>query len=875
LSFRSMDLLHEPPEYPPKGALSERMIPQSPAANLLMNESSRWQQRQNTNSNQLDLLSKIESSIGAAAPSAASKAAPRAMASAPRNIGSRSQCDGPKKSFLRRGTGTVNQRNKWKAEQQKKEERRRAKQAGIIESRPKTQKIIMMEQWRDRIKAQQKMARKKKENGTAAMAQKEHIGGETNYLRSTKCFELTAKSKVKLLRSKGKKTGHRPNGGHPLKAAVPRPESAEKAPCDELECASQFEQFQTEDIAAGHDVAESGAAAAPAVGAEAKSEEMAAAAVPSEIGVWPTAKLPTASSSQQAPQNGYSLGRHSAVLSRQKKAAHPQYSHHRHTAILGQQRKAKRAMSETKRMFHRAATVHTMSKRDRLAAKYVDRQQNEAAVAAEKAAAQKADELSAAIANYEEKCHSAEVMKQSALEQFRKYQALISSTQSSLEQRQREFEKFKKKQERILCQKSQELERRSRALLNVPDRRQRAQIELIKAQNEEMKAEFAEKEKRYRSKLERLKKQNQTLRAEKLEIEGELKKMERERLQIWSAKQEPAEQPVAAAKRERAATVGGQRGAAGQQQQQHAVNGRAAKKKSYAVSKIDGSQRPQTQQTRAIKRELPPPAASSPAVGHRSAASNDDAAKVVVVDAAQSMNRREVHRHHHHHHHSPFTECEASSSSEDDSSSSHQSTRNGEDHHVAQSEVVVLSKRRNAVSRPPTANAEPFEQKETENEDGAESNHLPPVPPEWDPSTMSSEQFESEAVTNQQNAVQRMQHRDGKIEQIYGDGSKLILFPNGTEKYIFSNLGHEKQKQIFVKFPNGDIKKILADGAEVYFYAQNDILHVAKPDGVELFFFESQHEVHFADKTKHILFADGTKKYIFPNGEEQCIFPNR
>ena len=297
------------------------------------------------------------------------------------------------------------------------------------------------------------------------------------------------------------------------------------------------------------------------------------------------------------------------------------------------------------------------------------------------------------------------------------------------------------------------------------------------------------------------------------------------------------------------------------------------KKKKYSIAKIDAN-RPKTQQTVnavMIKRE----------VVHRS--TNDlydrqPARTTVTANRAnmmnsQSMNQISVHRDGHQ---SPYNEyeqtledqqCDTSSSSEEeeeDSSSSDESTKNGED--LQGPEVVIISNR-NAKRRPQT------EQKEREQE--VEGNHLPEVPPEFDPSKMTTEQYESESVTNRQNAMQRMQHPDGKMEQVYGDGSKLILFPNGTEKYIFGNLSQQKHKQIFVKFPNGDIKKVLADGAEVYFYAQNNIIHATKPDGVELFYFESQHEIHFADKTKHILFADGTKKYIYPNGEEQCVFPGQ
>lgn len=138
----------------------------------------------------------------------------------------------------------------------------------------------------------------------------------------------------------------------------------------------------------------------------------------------------------------------------------------------------------------------------------------------------------------------------------------------------------------------------------------------------------------------------------------------------------------------------------------------------------------------------------------------------------------------------------------------------------------------------------------------------------------------SDVMKDRLNPLHRMQHPDGKIEQLFDDGSKLLVFPNGTEKCIFINLYDpsvptKMHKQVYVKFANRDVKKILCDGTEVYYYASNDITHVTQTNGVQLFYFaNTQHEIHFTDKTKHIMFADGTKKYIYPNGEERCVFPN-
>merc|ERR1712203_1142774 len=78
----------------------------------------------------------------------------------------------------------------------------------------------------------------------------------------------------------------------------------------------------------------------------------------------------------------------------------------------------------------------------------MDRKANEPQVNAEKLHIQKHQELQALIAKYEEKCRDADTMKQSSLESFRKYQSLIHDKVGNLEQRQKDFEKYKKKQER-------------------------------------------------------------------------------------------------------------------------------------------------------------------------------------------------------------------------------------------------------------------------------------------------------------------------------------------------------------------------------------------------------------------------------------------
>jgi len=424
-----------------------------------------------------------------------------------------------------------------------------------------------------------------------------------------------------------------------------------------------------------------------------------------------------------------------------------------------------------------------------------------------------------------------------------------------LEQRQKDFEKYKKKQERNLIQKTQELDKRSRALLNIPDRKQRTKIQELEKVIADLKLEFVEKEKRHKSKLERLKKQNKKLKNEKDEIEKEMKKFEQERLEFWKTKNDAAQVVQKQANQQKINSN------VKQQQQPK------KQKKKYSIAKID-AKRPKSTSNQFMRRSSNMQYAATMAQAPKTMVnrSTNNMYEQYQQQSQQQTTRRPMTSPYQALHVDMSENAYASSSSDEDlSSSSDESTKNGE----GEEDNV----RRHQTKQIVVEHA--YECKKEESESvppPAVNNHLPQVPAIYDPSKMTTEQINCECVCNPDCPLERMQHPDGKIEQVYADGSKLILFPNETQKFIFANLG-TKGKQIYVKFPNGDVKKVLFDGSEVYYYAKNNIIHATKTDDIELFFFEGQHEVHFPDKTKHIQFADGTKKYIYPNGDEQCVFP--
>jgi len=114
----------------------------------------------------------------------------------------------------------------------------------------------------------------------------------------------------------------------------------------------------------------------------------------------------------------------------------------------------------------------------------------------------------------------------------------------------------------------------------------------------------------------------------------------------------------------------------------------------------------------------------------------------------------------------------------------------------------------------------------------------------------------------------QVQHPDGKVERVCPDGSREILFTNGTRKQISAD-----GQTIIVSFFNGDIKQMLPDGRVVYYYADAQTTHTTYADGLQIFqFANGQVEKHYVDGTKEIQFPDQTIKYLFANGSAESVF---
>ncbi|XP_008822575.1 centromere protein J isoform X2 [Nannospalax galili] len=113
-------------------------------------------------------------------------------------------------------------------------------------------------------------------------------------------------------------------------------------------------------------------------------------------------------------------------------------------------------------------------------------------------------------------------------------------------------------------------------------------------------------------------------------------------------------------------------------------------------------------------------------------------------------------------------------------------------------------------------------------------------------------------------------HPDGKVEKVYTNGYRVILFPNGTRKEVSAD-----GKSITVTFFNGDVKQVMPDESVVYYYAAAQTTHTTYPEGLEVLRFSSgQIEKHFPDGRKEITFPDQTIKNLFADGQEESIFPD-
>ncbi|XP_064196422.1 centromere protein J isoform X2 [Anguilla rostrata] len=143
-----------------------------------------------------------------------------------------------------------------------------------------------------------------------------------------------------------------------------------------------------------------------------------------------------------------------------------------------------------------------------------------------------------------------------------------------------------------------------------------------------------------------------------------------------------------------------------------------------------------------------------------------------------------------------------------------------------------------------------------------ETRHNPDAP-RWSASTVAHKGPDDELR-------EEIRYPDGKIERLFANGRRTVVFRNGTKKEMSAD-----GKSITVTFFNGDVKQILADEKEVYYYADAQATHTTYPDGLEVLKFpNNQIEKHHPNGTSEIIFPDQTVKYVYPDGREESVFPD-
>ncbi|XP_066533243.1 centromere protein J isoform X2 [Hoplias malabaricus] len=118
--------------------------------------------------------------------------------------------------------------------------------------------------------------------------------------------------------------------------------------------------------------------------------------------------------------------------------------------------------------------------------------------------------------------------------------------------------------------------------------------------------------------------------------------------------------------------------------------------------------------------------------------------------------------------------------------------------------------------------------------------------------------------------MEEVRYPDGKIEQLLSDGSRVIVFRNGTKKEIGVD-----PRSVTVTFFNGDVKHTFPDGTVVYCYCDSQTTHSTYPSGLEILEFpNNQKEKHYPDGKREVFFPDGTVKTMYPDGQQESIFPD-
>ncbi|XP_055570863.1 centromere protein J-like [Falco cherrug] len=130
--------------------------------------------------------------------------------------------------------------------------------------------------------------------------------------------------------------------------------------------------------------------------------------------------------------------------------------------------------------------------------------------------------------------------------------------------------------------------------------------------------------------------------------------------------------------------------------------------------------------------------------------------------------------------------------------------------------------------------------------------------------------FHQERRNSEEEVQEKIEYRDGKVEEVLTDGRRIITFCNGTKKEISAD-----KRMTTISFFNGDVKRIMPDQRVIYYYADAQTTHTTYPDGLEVLQFpNNQIEKHYPDGTQEIVFPDHTVKHLYSDGFKETFFPD-
>ncbi|KRY91451.1 Centromere protein J [Trichinella pseudospiralis] len=106
------------------------------------------------------------------------------------------------------------------------------------------------------------------------------------------------------------------------------------------------------------------------------------------------------------------------------------------------------------------------------------------------------------------------------------------------------------------------------------------------------------------------------------------------------------------------------------------------------------------------------------------------------------------------------------------------------------------------------------------------------------------------------------------FERIRQDGSVEVIYGNGTIQEVSAD-----GERVTYHYCNGDSRRFLADGSEVYHFGSKGIVQIREPSGIiKLKYKDGRVEVHYPDNRIDIEIPNEARATIYPDGRQTKIF---